>query len=208
MRRASTASRLAVVAVWAGAGLGAASFLLVQLPHPVNLLGTLGAPWLAVAFAVGAFAPSRSSSAWAGAASMAAAVAAYYVARKLVYPAAPGGLLIRGEVIRYLAIGLISGAAFGVAGHAWRQGGFLRRGIAAGLLAGALAAEVLVLSVRAWRGSELAFAVLQGAAALAVALRLPGSRQSRGLALAVGASSAGIASAIILIADLPLRLFG
>ena len=66
---------------------------------------------------------------------------------------------------------------------------------------------MLVLSVRAWRGSELAFAVLQGAAALAVALRLPGSRPARALALTVGASSAAIAAAIILVADLPLRLF-
>ena len=184
-----------------------ASFLLVQLPHPVNLLGTLGAPWLAVAFAVGAFAASRSSSAWAGAATMAAAVAAYYVARKLVHPDARGGFLIRGEVIRYLAIGLLSGAAFAIAGHAWREGRFLRRGIAAGLLAGALATEVIVLSVRAWRGSELVFAALRGAAAVAVALRLPGSRPAFDLALAIGASSTAIAAAIILLADLPLRLF-
>ncbi|HYY07779.1 MAG TPA: DUF6518 family protein, partial [Actinomycetota bacterium] len=170
----------------AGGALGVASFLAAQLlPHPANLLGTLGAPWLAVAFAVGSFAPSRPSSAWAGAASMAAAVAAYYVAREVAHPAAPGGLLIRGEVVRYLAIGLLAGAAFAVAGHAWRRGGFLTRGIAAGLLAGALGAEVIVLSVRSWSGSELAFALIQGAAALAVALLLPDSRTSRGVALAV-----------------------
>jgi hypothetical protein len=208
VRSAWTSGKLALVAVSAGLALGVASFLVVQLlPHPVNLLGTLGAPWLAVAFVVGASARSRSSSAIAGAAGMAAAVAAYYVARRVAHPDAAGGLLIRGEVLRYLAIGLLAGAAFGVAGHAWRRGGFIRRGIAAGLLAGALAAEVIVLSVRAWRGPELALAVIQGTAAVAVALRLPGSRPARPVALGIGAATAALVAAVILIAELPLRLF-
>ena len=207
MRRSLTPGKLAAIAVGGGLALGVASFLLAQLPHPVNLLGTLGAPWLAVAFAVGAFAPSRTSSIWGGAASMASAVAAYYLARRLAHSSAPGGLLIRGEVLRYLAIGLLSGAVFGIVGHAWRRSAFVRQGIAAGLLAGAFAAEVLVLSVRAWQGSELAMTVVEGAAAVAIATRLPRNRPARALALGIGAVAGALVAAVILVGDLPLRLF-
>ena len=63
MRVAGHSTReLALIAVASGAGLGLASLLAVRfLPHPANLIGTLGGPWLAVAFAVGAVARDRRS---------------------------------------------------------------------------------------------------------------------------------------------------
>lgn len=188
--------------------LGAAALLIVQLPHPIDLLGTLGGPWLATAFAVGTFAPRRRWAAAAGAASLAAAIVAYYAMRLAVHPGAPGGFTVGGQIGPYLLIGLVAGAAFGVLGSAWRSGGSIGRIVGPGLLAGALGAEVIVLTAQAWTGTELVWAVIQGGAAIAVALVLPGSRRRGRLALAVGIVSAVAVGAAILATGLKLRLFG
>lgn len=82
-------------------------------------------------------------------------------------PAAPGGYTVRGEAIPYLVIGLLAGAGMAVLGAYWRKGGTRWRAVAAGLLAGALGAEVIVLMSRSWRGPEKTLAILQGGAALA-----------------------------------------
>jgi hypothetical protein len=49
--------RAVAIAVAIGAALGVATKLIVELPNPVGLLGTLGGPWLATAFVVGVVAP-------------------------------------------------------------------------------------------------------------------------------------------------------
>jgi Family of unknown function (DUF6518) len=199
---------VAVIAVGAGAAVGIASFLAVRfLPHPANLIGTLGGPWLVTAFAIGAVARSRPSAVWAGALSMASAVLAYYGARKAISPSAPGGYLVRGGAVPYLVIGLLAGADMAILGTLWRTEGFRWRAVAAGLLAGALGAEVIVLTSRSWRGEELVFAVLQGGAALAAAWVLSRSFRGRLLALIVGAGSAFVVGGAVLALDLPLRLF-
>jgi hypothetical protein len=201
-------SSLALIAVAAGVGLGIASLLAVQLlPHPANLIGTLGGPWLAVAFAVGATARSRGTAAWAGALSMAAAVSAYYFLLKTMNPGFRGGYTVRGEAIPYLVIGLIAGGGMAVLGASWRNGGVRWRAVAAGLLAGALGTEVIVLMSRAWRGPEQVLAVVQGGAAIVVAWVLPRSLRGRVLALIVGIGSAMVVGGVILAFDLPLRLF-
>jgi Family of unknown function (DUF6518) len=198
--------RTLAVALVAGIALGVASLLAVRiLPHPANLVGTLGGPWLATAFAVGTAARDRGPAAWAGGACMASAVIAYYVARWLL--GAPGGVTVRGQAIPYLAIGLLAGIGMAVLGALWRTGGRRWRAVAAGLLAGALGAEVIVLSSRAWRGAELVVAVLQvGAAALAVWF-LPRTLSGRIQAVIVAAGSAVVVGGAILALDLPLRLF-
>ena len=197
-----------MIAVASGAGLGLASLLAVRfLPHPANLIGTLGGPWLVVAFTVGAVARDRRSAAWAGATSMAAAVTAYYTARWTLSPQAPGGLLVGGEVVPYLVIGLLAGTGMAVVGALWRTGRARVRGVAAGLLAGALGAEVIVLTSRAWRGQELVFAAIQGGAAVLVAWILPRSWRGRVIALIVGIASAVVVAGAILALNLPLRLF-
>jgi hypothetical protein len=199
--------RALALAVVIGVALGVASKLVVRLPNPVGLLGTLGGPWLATAFGVGVVVRSRRTAPWAGAASMAAAVIAYYAVRKIMSPAVAGGITVRGEAIPYLVIGLAAGAAMALLGALWRGGIVRWKVLAPGLLAGALGAEVIVLSVRSWRGSDLLLAVVQGGAAILVALLLPRHRVSRIAALAIGAASAVAVAGIILAADLPLRLF-
>jgi hypothetical protein len=197
-----------VISLAAGAGIGLVSLLAVRLlPHPANLLGTLGGPWLATAFAVGTLTRSRLQAAAAAAASQAAAVVTYYLARKFMSPGAPDGYTVRGEAIPYLVIGLLAGAGMGVLGAFWATGGTRWRAIAAGVLAGALGAEVIVLMSRSWRGSELVLAVLQGGAAVAVAWMLPRSLRGRVLALIIGGGSAAVVGGAILALDLPLRLF-
>jgi hypothetical protein len=205
---ARSPARLAAIAVGAGAALGAASLLIAQLPHPINLLGTLGGPWIATAFAVGTLARRRGPAATAGAASIVAAVVAYYAMRLVVHPGAPGGFTVGGQIGPYLLIALLAGAIFGALGSGWGNGGMVARIVGPGLLAGALGAEVIVLTVQAWSGVELIWAVIQGGAAVAVALVLPGSRRASRLALVIGVVSAVAVSAVILAADLKLRLFG
>jgi hypothetical protein len=200
-------ARTALIAVATGAGLGIASQLVVRLPNPLGLLGTLAGPWLATAFAVGAVARSRRSAWWAGAASMAAAIVAYYVLRWVINPDVAGGVTVRGQAIPYLVIGLVAGAGMGILGALWRTGTIRWNVLGPGLLAGALGAEVIVLSTRAWRGDDLVLAVAQGAAAVAAAWFLPGGRLRGLAACAVGIAAATAAAGIILAADLPLRLF-
>ena len=206
---ARSTARLPAIAVGSGAVLGAASLLIVRyLPHPLNLLGTLGGPWVATAFAVGSFARRRSWEALAGAASMAAAVIAYYFLRKVVHPGAFGGFTVGGEAINYLLVGLVIGAAFAILGSAWRGGGFVARVVGPGLLAGALGTEVIVLTVQSWDGAELMWAVIQGGVAIAVALLLPGTRRGGRLALVLAIVSAAAAGAAILATGYRPRLFG
>ena len=196
-------------AVASGIALGVGALLAVDLlPHPLNLVGTLGGPWLALTFAVGARARQPGVAAFAGLVAMASAVAAYYVTRDAMNASAPGGVTVGGEAINYLVIGLLAGAAMGFLGGAWRRDGTPWRVVAPGLLAGALGTEVIVLSFRTWSGTELVFAVLQGGAAVALALLLP-ENASRGVAaLAIALASAVAVGGLILAFDLPLRLFG
>jgi hypothetical protein len=199
--------RPAAVALFAGAALGLASLFAVRfLPQPANLLGTLAGPWLAAAFAVGAATRDRRFAALLGALSMASAVTAYYVGRVALNAEAYGGLTVRGQAIPYLVIGLFAGAGMAVLGALWRSGGWRWRAVAAGLLAGALGAEVIVLTSQAWRGRELVFAVLEGGAAVVLAWTLPRSSRGRIVALIVGAGSAAVVGGAILALGLKLRL--
>jgi hypothetical protein len=201
--------RSLLVAVVSGVALGVGSLLAVDLlPHPLNLIGTLGGPWLSVAFAVGSLGRSRAIGALAGLLAMASAVAAYYLTRDVTNASAPGGVTVGGEAINYLVIGLLAGMAMGFLGAAWRRDRSRWRAGAPGLLAGALGAEVIVLVVRSWTGLELVYAVVQGGAAVALALLLPGHALGGVAALVIAVASAVVVGGLILAVDLPLRLFG
>jgi hypothetical protein len=102
----------------------------------------------------------------------------------------------------------VIGAAFGILGSAWRGGGFVARIVCPGLLAGALATEVIVLSVQSWDGAELIWAVAEGVAAITVALVLPGTRRGGRYALVLAIVSAAAVSAAILATGYRPRLFG
>ena len=204
---ARTSAKLAAIAIGAGAALGAAALLIVQLPHPINLLGTLGGPWIATAFAVGTFA-RRGPAAAAGAGAWSPRSSRTTRCDRSFTRGTPGGFTVGGQIGPYLLKALLAGAIFGALGSAWRGGGTIGRIAGPGLLAGALGAEVIVLTVQAWSGVELVWAVIKGGAAVAVALVLPGSRRAARMALVLEIVSAAAVAAVILAADLKLRLFG
>jgi hypothetical protein len=149
--------------------------------------GALGGPWLVGAFAAGAFAGMRRAGALAGAVAIVFGTAVYYVLAHWIerntglrYAAAAGiGWAIPGAVI---------GALFGAAGAAWREGG-RPRAVAAGLLAGGLLAEALLLtSVWSTAAAQRALSVELCAAGI-LGLLLVGRARLAPLALGVAAAS-------------------
>jgi hypothetical protein len=163
--------RPAFLALLAAVGLGLAGRVAIHagagLPHGASLSAAgrafvaLGAPWLAVAWGVGAAAERRWSGALVGALSLATATVAWYSlsvaagGRATVYyawPVAPAWALVA----------LVAGGVFGAAGAMWRRGVWLP--------AGALAGEALLLAGD-WTG-RAAQAVL--ALELGIALALVG----------------------------------
>ena len=129
---------------------------------------------------------------------------AYYAARLTLSPHAPGGLLVGGEVVPYLVIGLLAGTGMAVVGALWRTGrARVRRSGRPDSSTAALGAEVIVLASRAWRGRELVFAAIQGGAAVLVAWILPPSLRGRVIAMIVGIASAVVVAGAILALDSP-----
>src|SRR3954449_11393916 len=137
--------RPAFFALAAAVGLGLAGRVAIHaggaLPHGDSLsaagraLVALGAPWLAVAWGVGAMAERRWYGALVGALSLATATVAWYSlsvaagGRATVYyawPVAPAWALVA----------LAAGAVFGLAGAVWRRGGTAALALPAGALAG------------------------------------------------------------------------
>jgi hypothetical protein len=168
--------RIGLLALGAAVTLGLAGRLAVHagaaLPHgyAVGALGhatiALGAPWLAVAWAIGAAAASRRWGAVLGAGTLALGTGGWYLlsvvagGHAALYYAAP-------MTIGWGLVALAAGALFGLAGSAWRVGGPVARAVAIAVLAGALAGEALLL-MSEWTGraagavlaTELAAAVI------------------------------------------------
>src|SRR4051794_40664724 len=162
--------RPALFALAAAVALGCAGRVAIHagyaLPHGDALAAAgrafvaLGAPWLAVAWGIGAVAERRWIGAAAGALALAAATVAWYSlsvaaggAATVYYawPVAPVWALVA----------LVAGGAFGLAGAAWRLHG-------GALPAGALGGEALLLAGE-WTG-RAAQAVLALELGLALAL--------------------------------------
>jgi hypothetical protein len=170
-----------LLAVLAAVGLGLAGRVAVHagasLPHGRAIANVghtavaLGAPWLAVAWAVGAFAGSRMRGAAGGAAALVLGTGAWYLLT--VVAAASGWAAAHYAVPVAAAWGAVSlgaGAIFGFAGAAWRDGNLLARGASIALLGGALAGEALLL-MQEWSGRAAnAVLSLELAAGLAVVL--------------------------------------
>jgi hypothetical protein len=169
------ALRPAALALTAALALGVAGRVAVHagadLPHGDELAAAgraavaLGAPWLCVAWLVGAAAGGRLSGAVAGGLALALATVAWYSlsvaagGRATIYyawPVAPAWALV--------ALG--AGVACGLAGAAWRSG----HASALALPAGALAGEAMLLAGQ-WTG-RAAQAVLTLELLLAAALTL------------------------------------
>jgi hypothetical protein len=170
------------VALRAGGGLG--------LPY-AGALGAagraavaLGAPWLVVAWAVGAAAPSRRAGALLGGVALALGTVAWYSltvaaagerALPYAWPVAPAWALV--------AAG--AGAAFGLAGALWRSG----HALAAAAPAGALAGEAVLLSEQ-WTGRAAAAVLAAELATAGCLLVLTTRRAPRPLLLALTLATA------------------
>jgi hypothetical protein len=142
----------------------------------------LGAPWLAVAWIVGAYAGSRPRGAASGAAALVLGTGAWYLLT-IVGGATSGWNAAPYAVPVAAAWGIVAlgaGAVFGFAGAIWRAAEPRLRAAAIGLLSGALAGESLLL-MREWPGRAAALVL---AAELAAGLGIVAlSRRRTPLAL-------------------------
>jgi hypothetical protein len=197
----------AVLALAAALGLGLAGRAAVHagahLPHGDELaaLGdaavALGAPWLAVAWAVGTLAGSPARAALSGGAGLALGTLAWYGLSAAANGRPAGDYATVASAWAALALG--AGALFAVAGAAYRSGGRVVRTAALALVAGTLAGEALLLasewSSRAGRG---AVAVELGAAfaVLALAARRTAPLLALALAALVAVGVAGVEDAV------------
>ena len=210
--------RPVLLALVAAAGLGVAGRIAVRagatLPHGAAIeavghtLVALGAPWLAVAWGVGAMAGSRRLGAAGGAAALVLGTGAWYLLS--IVAAASGWAAVSYAVPVAAAWGVVSlgaGALFGFAGGVWRDGDRAARAASVALLAGALAGEALLL-MRTWSGraADLVLAV-ELAAGVAVLL-LARKRVPLGVTLALFAvATVAVAQSEGIVRD-ALRLAG
>jgi hypothetical protein len=134
-----------------------------SLPHgrAITAVGhtavALGAPWLAVAWIVGAYAGSRMRGAVSGAAALVLGTAAWYLLT--IVAATSGWAAVHYAVPVAAAWGIVAlgaGGIFGLAGAVWREREPRVRAAAIGLLSGALAGEALLL-MHEWPGRAAAF---------------------------------------------------
>jgi hypothetical protein len=215
-RPSSAYRRLVVVTLGAALTLGLAGRVAVragtELPHgyALSALGhaviALGAPWLAVAWAIGAVAGTRTRGAIYGAATLALGTGGWYMltvmdgGRAAVHYAAP-------MTIAWGAVALVAGALFGLAGSVWREGTPRARALSVAALAGALAGESLLL-MGEWTGRAAGAVLSAELAAAAVILVLARKRVPFLLTVALFAvATLGFAQAEATVRD-ALRLVG
>jgi hypothetical protein len=158
--------RTALIAVAAGIAFGAAMRMSRHASAPIPKIGSLGVPWLALAFAVGAIERNRLRAAAGAAIALVSAVAVYYFSQWFIEGRATFGYAVRMGVLWSLGSAL-AGAGFGTIGSAWRR----RVGstVAVAVLSGAFAGEALLL-LGTWHSS--AAQVVLGCE-LALGLALP-----------------------------------
>ena len=153
--------RTLIIAIGTGLLLGIATRSIYQLPSEYWWLARVGAPWLAVAFAVGIVPRRPWEGALSGAACLVAATLVYYAILGLVqhgYAGSPLGL-------RWLIVAVPSGLIFGSLGNLARRPGAVVPAMAA--LAVAFIVEAFLLAPR----SGLAVpALLAAAFAIPVAM--------------------------------------
>jgi hypothetical protein len=162
--RAREIARTLLTVLVAGVALGAAVRGMRHASPPVPKIASLGVPWLAVAFAVGALERERLRAALAAASALVLAVGVYYLLEWRV-EGQVSALYAAAMTVAWSAAAAVAGAGFGTLGAAWRR----RRGaFAAAALSGAFVGEAGLLLVT-WH-SEAAYAVLGCELALGVAL--------------------------------------
>jgi Family of unknown function (DUF6518) len=187
-----TGLRLALVVLIAAVALGVGGRLLlhsgIDLPAGGRLAAAgsigkaLGAPWLAVAWGLGALAASRWRGALAGAAALVLGTLGWYLLTLWLGGRAAAGYVLP-VAMAWSLLATAGGAAFGLAGALWRDGGQVTRALSIAALAGALAGEAILLAGE-WSG-RAAQAVL-AAELTAALLILLAARRHAPLALTVG----------------------
>jgi Family of unknown function (DUF6518) len=142
---------------------------------------SLGAPWLAVAWALGTVAGSRRRGARVGGATLALGTVSWYLLTVAAggRGAAPYAVPL---VFAWGAVALPAGALFGLAGAAWRDGSVTERAVSIAALTGAFAGEALLLA-REWTG-RAADGALAAEVVVAIAL-LVAARRRTPLALTI-----------------------
>ena len=172
-------SRLLALSVGAGILLGVLVQLQYSLPgNSGTSLANLGAPWLAVAFALGAVAASRRDGALAGIVGLIFGLVSFYVYMRVVQDTATPP-----HKWAWFVLGVLGGAGFGAAGTIWRSDTGRPRLAVTALLTGTLTAEGAGGLVRAAEGSlhtvPIVIFVLEVLAGLAVPLLLLRDREDR-----------------------------
>lgn len=192
-------TRLLALSTAAGIALGVVVQLEYSLPgNSGTSLANLGAPWLAVAFALGAVALSRRDGALAGIVGLTLGLISFYVYMRVVQdaPTPP-------HKWAWFVLGLFGGAGFGAAGTVWRSDSGRLRLWTTALLTGTLTAESAGGLVRAAEGSlhtaAIVIFVIELLAGLAVPLVLLRKRDDRARAYGY---TAGAAAALVLAATL------
>jgi hypothetical protein len=197
---------LAVVVAAAGLGvaarLAAGAGLIAHAgpaAEPVGKLGpwviALGAPWLAVAWGLGALTRDAAAGTVAGALALAGGTGAWYALTVVTNGRAALGYAVPVS-IAWGAAALAAGALFGAAGALWRSGRTdAARALGTAILAGSFVGEAVLLQAQ-WDG-RAARAVLTAellAGLVAPALLLRRSRDALPLALVLTAVLALIAA--------------
>lgn len=135
-------ARLLPLALVAGLVFGAADRLARDLPGLIVPSTEMSAPWLALAFALGAAARSRPMAAVTGAVGLLAAVAGYYGA--MGWQGAAGSAYLAQKLPAWVPAAVLAGLVLGVLGRVWRSSAGRVRAVAAALPCGLLAGEALV----------------------------------------------------------------
>jgi hypothetical protein len=191
-----------LLALTTALGLGVAGRVAVNagghVPHGGDELAALGraavalgAPWLAVAWAVGMLAGSPRRAALGGGAGLACGTFCWYALSTVTRGAAEEYVEI---ALAWAAVALVAGAGFGLAGAAYARAGRSVRTAALALVAGTLAGEALLLATE-WSSRA-------GRAALAVELALAGA------VLAAGARRTAPLAAVALTVVVALGVAG
>jgi uncharacterized protein DUF6518 len=205
----------AVLALGAALGLGVAGRVAVhagaQVPHGGDELAALGraavalgAPWLAVAWAVGALVARPARAALSGGAGLALGTFAWYALSALAGGPAEDYARVAPA---WAAVALAAGAAFGLGGALYARGRLVLRTVALALVSGTLAGEALLLATE-WTGRASRVA-LAAELAVAAAVLVVGARRTAPLAAVflAGAVALGVAGVEDAVRD-TLRLAG
>jgi hypothetical protein len=170
-------------------------------------------PWLLLAFVTGAVIARPSWGALAGAATLTLAVGTYYFAIQSSGDRA--GIPLQGAMTGWLAVALIAGPVFGLAGATWRSGPRFMRAPAVGLLVGALVGEVAYFAGDAvrhglwqWGDTRIWLALADFSVAVSLPLLLLRGFSQRLQAYVTASMTGGVALLVMLWLDqLMLDLF-